>query len=194
MARDINGNTVEFGRVVYVEPNNNINGTGRGTNFTFDPEDYSILVDLQVEVVDRFGYDNPDANTQIQYTMEWDAKGSRTSLFRGTNGFLSTNVLDTTFHDVKDNINQEAIGINSIEIRYNSWNYPEITIQFTDIRGASLMATSDYLHEPVGEGLEKEKYADNFANTFRRSSDFHILDIRSSSRDFMAGQYLIRCV
>ena len=166
MARDINENTVEFGRVVYVEPNNNINGTGRGTNFTFDPEDYSILVDLQVDVVDRFGYDNPDGNSQIQYTMEWDAKGSSTSLFKGTNGFLSTNALDTSFHDIKDNINQEAIGINSIEIRYNSWNYPEVTIQFTDIRGASLMATSDYLHEPVGEGLEKEKYADNFANTF----------------------------
>ena len=34
-------NTLQFGRVIYVEPNNNIEGTGRGTNFTFKPEDYN---------------------------------------------------------------------------------------------------------------------------------------------------------
>lgn len=166
MAGTSSNNTVEFGRVVYIEPNNNINGTGRGTNFTFEPEDYSILVDLQVDVVDRFAFNNGNGKEQIQFTLEWDAKGNKTSLFKGTNGLLTTKAMDTSFLDIKDNLNQEAIGINSIDIRYNSWNYPEITINFSDIRGASLMATSDYLHEPINEGIEKAKYADNFANTF----------------------------
>ena len=166
MADDKYKNTQEFGRVIYVEPNNNINGTGPGTNFTFEPENYSILVDLQVDVVDRFAYNGSGTKEVIQYTLEWDAKGTKTSMFKGTNGMLTTKALDTTFHEVKENYNQEAIGINSIDIRYNSWNYPEITIQFTDIRGASLLSASDYVHEPVAEDINKAKYADNFANSF----------------------------
>ena len=59
---------------------------------------------------------------------------------------LTTKAMDTSFNEIIDNYNQEAIGINSIEIRYNSWNYPEITIQFTDIRGATLLSSADYVH------------------------------------------------
>ena len=159
-------NTVEFGRVIYVEPNNYINGTGKGTNFTFEPEDYSILVDLQVDVVDRYAYYGSGTKEEIQYTLQWDAKGTKTSMFRGTNGLLTTKVLDTSFEDVMNNVNQETIGINSIDIRYNSWNYPEITIQFTDVRGASLMSSADYLHSPLTGNAYKDKYAENFANSF----------------------------
>ena len=159
-------NTIEFGRVIYVEPNNYINGTGKGTNFTFEPEDYSILVDLQVDVVDRYAYYGSGTKEEIQYTLEWDAKGTKTSMFRGTNGLLTTKVLDTSFEDVMNNVNQETIGINSIDIKYNSWNYPEITIQFTDVRGASLMSSSDYLHSPLTGNAYKDKYATNFANSF----------------------------
>ena len=166
MAETVSNNTVEFGRVVYIEPNNNINNTGKGTNFTFEPEDYSILVDLQVDVVDRFAFNSGNGKEQMQFTLEWDVKGNKTSLFRGTNGMLTTKAMDTSFLDIKNNLNQETIGINSIDIRYNSWNYPEITINFSDIRGASLMTPSDYIHEPINESFEKAKYADNFANTF----------------------------
>lgn len=166
MAGGNSDNVLSFGRVVYVEPNNNINGTGKGTNFTFNPEDYSILVDLQVDVVDRFAYNGSGGKEQLQYTLEWDAKGTKTSMFKGTNGLLTTRAMDTTFHDIKDNYNQEAIGINSIDIRYNSWNYPEITINFTDIRGASLMAAADYSNDYVSDDINKAKYADNFANSF----------------------------
>ena len=155
----------QFGRVIYVEPNNDINGTGKGTNFTFDPEDYSILVDLQVDVVDRFANVGTGGNI-IEYTLEWDAKGTRTTMFRGTNGFLSTNALNTTFADVSNNANEEAIGINSIDIKYNSWNYPEITIQFTDIRGAALLSASDYANSGVDVNGNKTSMVDNFANTF----------------------------
>lgn len=157
---------LQFGRVIYVEPNNNIVGTGKGTNFTFNPEDYSILVDLQVDVVDRYAYNGGNGKEAIQYTLEWDAKGTKTSLFKGTNGMLTTKALDTSFDDISKNLNQEAIGINSIDIRYNSWNYPEITINFTDIRGASLLATADLVHSDVLPDEKKIMYEDNFANTF----------------------------
>ena len=156
---------VEFGRVVYVEPNNNINGSGKGTNFTFNPEDYSILVDLQVDVVDRYASNGSGNKEMIQYTLEWDAKGTKTSLFKGTNGMLTTRALNTTFEEIVSNYNQEAIGINSIDIRYNSWNYPEVTIQFTDIRGASLLSAADYVHTVLTDIDGKEDFKENFANT-----------------------------
>lgn len=157
---------LQFGRVIYIEPNNNILGGNGGSNFTFKPEDYSILVDLQVDVVDRFAYNGSGSGDIIQYTVEWDAKGTKTSLFKGTNGFLTTKSLDTSFDDIKNNLNQEAIGINSIEIQYNSWNYPEITINFTDIRGASLLASADFIHSDVLQDEKKDELTNNFANTF----------------------------
>lgn len=160
------GNVLDFGRVIYVEPNNDINGTGKGTNFTFNPEDYSILVDLQVDVVDRYAYNGSSSNESIQYTLEWDAKGTKTSMFKGTNGMLTTRALNTSFEEVANNYNQEAIGINSIDIRYNSWNYPEITVQFTDIRGASLLSTADYTSSALVETANKSDVIDNFANSF----------------------------
>lgn len=156
---------VQFGRVVYIEPNNDINGTGKGTNFTFNPEDYSILVDLQVDVVDRFAINGSGTKDMIQYTLEWDAKGTKTSMFKGTNGMLTTRALNTSFSEIISNYNQEAIGINSIDIRYNSWNYPEITIQFTDIRGASLLSAADYVHTVLVDDDNKGAFTDNFANT-----------------------------
>ena len=159
-------NPHQFGRVIYIEPNNDIDGTGKGTNFTHNPEDYSILVDLQVDVVDRFAYNGSGSKEAIEYTLEWDAKGTKTSMFKGTNGMLTTRAMDTTFNDIINDYNQEAIGINSIEIRYNSWNYPEITIQFTDIRGATLLSSADYVHTSLAGNENKAKYADNFANTF----------------------------
>ena len=159
-------NTLQFGRVIYVEPNNDIEGTGRGTNFTFKPEDYSILVDLQVDVVDRYAYNGSSSNESIQYTLEWDAKGTKTSMFKGTNGMLTTKALNTSFDEIANNYNQEAIGINSIDIRYNSWNYPEITIQFTDIRGASLLSTADYTSSVLVESEKKNEVVNNFANSF----------------------------
>ena len=71
MAETVSNNTVEFGRVVYIEPNNNINNTGKGTNFTFEPEDYSILVDLQVDVVDRFAFNSGNGKEQMQFMCIW---------------------------------------------------------------------------------------------------------------------------
>ena len=163
-------NVVDFGRIVYIEPNNILkDGLGR-YNFTHNPEDYSIFVDLQVDVVDRFAGDGMAGDNVISYTVEWDAKGTKTTLFRGTNGFLTTKALETTFDDLISENNAEAIGINSIDIRYNSWNYPEITIQFTDIRGASLMASSDYYNDGnVGNPAKRrnaEEYASSFFSTF----------------------------
>ena len=159
-------NILDFGRVMYVEPNNNIVGGGNGTNFTFNPEDYSILVDLQVDVVDRYAYNGNGGNEVIQYTLEWNAKGTKTSLFKGTNGLLTTKALDTSFDDISRNLNQEAIGINSIDIRYNSWNYPEVTINFTDIRGASLLASADLANSGILPEERQRVFDDNFANTF----------------------------
>ena len=166
MANQSNDNILQFGRVLYVEPNNNVKGTGKGTNFTFNPEDYSILVDLQVDVVDRYAYYGSGTREEIQYTLEWDAKGTKTSMFKGTNGLLTTRAMDTSFDEIINNYNQEAIGINSIDIKYNSWNYPEITIQFTDIRGAALLSSADYIHSPLAGNANKAKFADNFANSF----------------------------
>ena len=158
--------TVEFGRVVYVEPNNNINGTGRGTNFTFDPEDYSIFVDLQVSVVDRFATTVGGKGESIEYNVHWDTKSTRASVFRGTNGFLTTVALNNSHEDILEEYNNESIGINSIDIKYNSWNYPEVVIKFTDVRGASLLSPADYVHDKVNDAGKREEMGEGYANSF----------------------------
>ena len=46
-----------------------------------------------------------------------------------------------TFYDIlnKENKHNENLGITDINITYNSYFYPEVTIKFTDVRGGSLM-------------------------------------------------------
>ena len=55
---------------------------------------------------------------------------------------LTTKYTDVSFSSPLNNTN-ECLGIESIDIVYNSWMYPQVTIKFIDVRGASIMTPSE---------------------------------------------------
>ncbi len=142
----------EVGRILYYEPNKK-NGE------VFNPEDYSIFVDLVVETTNRL--------TRKKSKAEANFDG-KTLIFKGNHitstsrNYLSTNVLNNTFQDIREGNNKECLGIEYIDIAFNSWNCPEVNIKFTDVRGASLLSPADYydnrsVYGTYGDGGRNEE-------------------------------------
>lgn len=137
-----NTNIMSSGRIVYVEPNN------LTERVEYNPEDYSIFVDLTVETTDRY-----ERKKTLASAM-WAGSSltfSGSKIVSTDRRYLTTNILNTTFYDVKEGNNTEGLCIDSIDISYNSWNCPEVNIKFTDIRGVSLLQPSDYYISEVDE-------------------------------------------
>ena len=134
-------------------------------------EDYCIFVNLKVEVKGRSIRTDYTTNSKT-YTMNYYSQQGKESVsfFQGTNyptakqnvygkdvPSLTTDYLDHIYlndlvkRDTNDvvsgtNVTTELFGINSIDIQYNNWMTPEVTIRFTDVRGASLFAAEEARH------------------------------------------------
>ena len=155
--------------VIYREPNWNEN---------LVLEEYGIYVDLKVEVRGREVSSNATANKRT-YFIEWtSSKGGNSSInfFSGSEiagskrRFLTTNYTNTFLGDIVDgNGTNELFGIESIDIEYNAYYVPQVTIKFVDIRGASLFAQTELSHSSkynnIG-GISNEDVASSFFNCF----------------------------
>ena len=172
--------------IIYVEPNY-VNSTEqydtRGLNtYEFAPplEDYSIFVNLEVEVKGR-NVQSSKSSTNKKLILSFITSTDGTSAVNfmqgtkipiGENGAtinsLTTNYTDIHLRDLKQKSpSTELFGIESIDIAYNSYMVPEVTIEFVDVRGVALFAQKEL--------YESNKYIDNaidgnksgdIANTF----------------------------
>lgn len=150
------GSLRDFGRLRYVEPTNiykNREGTySDAINFPY--EDYNIAVDLTIRQSNRYscGWWTEDGNmTEYKYSSECGTisflGGTRgySSLNNQDEGYLTTNFTDISMMNPETNTS-ECLGIESINITYNSWMYPQVVIKFVDVRGSTVMlpAEKDY--------------------------------------------------
>ena len=135
------------GRVKYIEPTN---WTWDGENVVYNSsttamnnplEDLCIAIDLTVEIPDRKACGMTDANGQ-KVTLNYSSTKGTLSFLGGTSGVLTTNYTDISMTDVENNT-MECLGIQSIDIIYNSWLYPEVNIKFVDVRGATVMGPQE---------------------------------------------------
>lgn len=143
------------GRLIYIEPNNlsnfkgvKLNGNSQD-NIVWNPEDLNYSVDLQVVVPDRTQCGGDIANDGLTFTLSNINKNGMLSFFEGTtvNGkkMLTDNYTDASFTELKDSSkqNKECLGIKSINVDFSSYFYPQVTIEFTDVRAFSLMGPSE---------------------------------------------------
>lgn len=142
--------------IVYVEPNYHKSTAAydsSGLNvFEQSPDlsDYGIFVNLEVEVVGR-----TIRSENNHYVVSWQYKaGSQESTVNFMEGSkiplgdsgkyinaLTTNYTDCFLRDLKRiGGNTEMFGISSIDIAYNNYMVPEVTIEFVDVRGAALFS------------------------------------------------------
>ena len=167
--------------VLYVEPNYT-NAYVDGNMYEMPPkiEDYCIVVDLEVEVIERSNgsYGTSDSRTIL---FSWTSTNGSVSFnsgedFSNIKVTESINYLTTapyeigTYSDMMNYGTHECFGINSIDISYNNYAVPEVTIQFTDIRGISLFGQEELRHSGVNSegasGFAKQDIAGSFFKCF----------------------------
>ena len=165
----MSGEVQEFGKFIYVEPNDFVAEGLYGDehknhhNLTPSYEDYNIEVDLIVNIPDRFG---GMTSEKISF---FSGNNKYKDIISGCN-FLSDVPGSTTYADIvngnTDGIN-ENLCISNIHITYNSYFIPEITINFTDIRGGALFMINEalYTQDMIKAKEESENKGDSEYST-----------------------------
>lgn len=176
--------------VIYVEPNyyggwrdsyESYNANGKKENvegisvYEMAPplEDYCIAFQLAVEVPAPMHKGGTTTNNTV-YILTYNNKNDATavSLLQGTKvpgsdvSYLTTAALETTLEDVRRQSSTEMFGVKSIDITYNAWMTPEVTMKFTDIRGASLFVPEELRHPGNGLAVDSPDIAGSFFKCF----------------------------
>lgn len=156
-------------RILYVEPND-IYGKVNGVPITQDYTDYCISVNLIAEVVSRFkqsgddltkkyiiswttrpGIDS-DGNTAVANNWISFLQGQDAKIYGGDGNVLTTYYTDINYDDVVKNNIVEGLGIESVQVSFESYYTPTVVIKFIDVRGSSLFGREEAVHES-GENL-----------------------------------------
>ena len=156
--------------VYYVEPNAIDSVTSYKTSSGMVPkspalEDMSIAVNLEVEIKGRT-YSGSREGANTNYVMTWQSthNGQTVKFMSGSKVYtdttktkyvnsLTTNYASANLIDVIEEAPDENFGIKSIDISYNNFMVPEVTIQFIDVRGVSLFAAEELRHNLVEKGV-----------------------------------------
>ena len=150
----------KLGRVEYVEPNNLfVQSTGNKIkNGIPQPyENYSFSVNLRVINGNRYDCGLPSDGEDIaNRVIEYSSDRGTISFMDGTSvdggqGYLTTNFTDISMNNPETNTN-ECLGIESINVKFDSWFFPMVDITFIDVRGASLMQPAEYEYYNNGGG------------------------------------------
>ena len=170
-----------YGRLVYIEPNDIASGDSPLDNVSWEPEQLNMSVDLQVVVPGRNDYEKvKNDETIILSTINWDdtsnvgryvsfVQGSDISNGKSVIGHeLTTDYINATYSEVyKDGkSNKECLGIESIDITFDSHFYPIVNIKFIDVRGFSLMmpAEEEYLGSEEWRAMNDTERSRTYAN------------------------------
>ena len=108
-----------FGRIKYVEPNDFIENSE--FNYTHPYEDYSISVDLLVNIPNRV-YNINVGGFQISTSKGFE--DTTTTFFGGTDGYMTDIPGTLIYQDILNKNSKginESLGITNIHITYNSY-------------------------------------------------------------------------
>ena len=184
-------NITSYGKIRYIEPNrilqDKIYPEDNGSyNIPHNQEDYSIAVDILVEVPKRCGYAETKGGT---YRFSLKEKSEQISFLGGSKRLLTDTPGSITYYDVVNQDfegTQESLGITNIHITYNSYFYPEVTINFTDVRGAALMMPHEenYRREQINKNGGIEFYDTKVENFFAALFSFPYPDFKLQVKGF----------
>ena len=159
------------GRVIYLEPtdfpeykiteNGSISKGVTLDNISWNQEDLQFNVDLRVINPDRIGsrlpiFQNTNNVVESKFTSFMSGKD-----FNDDSNYLTDSYSDITFQEVsaKGESQKEALGIDSIDISFDSHFFPLVNIKFTDVRAAALFGPTDneYVHNKRIEAIINDK-------------------------------------
>jgi len=171
----------KLGRVEYIEPNNLfVHSTGNKIkNGIPQPyENYSFSVNLRVINGNRYDCGLPSDGEDIaNRVIEYSSDNGTISFMDGTSvdggqGYLTTNFTDISMNNPETNT-RECLGIESINVKFDSWYFPMVDITFVDVRGASLMQPAEYEYYNNGGGSQgKNEAVKSNSNFFKAFFSF----------------------
>lgn len=160
-------------RIIYVEPNDVYGSDANRNDLTPNYEDFCISFNLIIETFSRFKNSVSSGTSKgNKYSIEWgmdksDLLKSRTSVLKGTTSpdnkdynFLTTYYTDLSTKDVIEKSQIEGLGVESVQISYESWYTPTVVIKFIDVRGSALFGREEAIH------VDEKLTADNIFGSF----------------------------
>lgn len=164
-------NLVKSGRILYVEPNNaylHTSEDGKQTVLTPPLEDLCISVNLTAYVFERtksnIGSGKSVGSNGQEYNFSWfyDTTNARKFSFLSgddCNGkeYLTTYYTDIAYenygksNELNDNKIVEGLGLEQIQISFESWYTPTVTMKLVDVRGSALFGREEAIHNRKGE-------------------------------------------
>lgn len=150
----------ERSRIVYVDPNDVFGYGGENGKkqvpMTPPYEDMCIAFNLIVEQYDRF-----DPNKTKEFSLNWVSESTRFSVLQGElktqngnptdddnydNSYLTTYYTEISNDGYKKKEMVEGLGVTSIQVSFDSYFAPTVTIQFVDVRGSALFGREEAIH------------------------------------------------
>lgn len=148
------------GHVYYFEPNDLDFGTdqdGNGVPMIPHLEDLCISMSLTAEIRSR----DKSKNTLVEKTISWvsypnprfdQRTGRSDQMVNGGDNFNSENFLTTYYTEIStdkyvDHELIEGLGVTNVNISFESWYTPTITINFIDVHGSSLWGREEAIHD-----------------------------------------------
>lgn len=167
-----NNHVINFDNIVnFVNPAE-LYMTDNGVATIPSPEDYTIFVDLEMEVPRRSN-SLVTSDAAGRFILKWEIgdtserslnSGSdfyRNSTKNSTIQYLSTDGTEYIYTDVKNGKKTgEMFGMENIHVDYNAYFVPEITIKFTDVRGTSLLSPAQQRAESQGYAVKANSHLD----------------------------------
>lgn len=155
----------DSGRIIYYDPNDAF-GEINGVPLTPDYSEMCIAFDLVVEMVNRFRSNGLiGENGSRKFKLSWRSPiatkpdGERTedymTFLRGNGstkedgGYLTTYYTDVSFDDLRadsEGVIVEGLGVESIQVAFESYYAPTVSIKFVDYRGSAVFAREELVH------------------------------------------------
>lgn len=167
-------NKVEkINRIIYVEPNDVYNyqqidkyGNVENIPMTVPYEDLCVSFNLLVDVFPRFKSKVSSGtageimnNGERKFQLSWTSTDRFTpkenmSFLKGDsfgvdNGesYLTTYYTEISFENYGNNKIVEGLGVESIQVNFESWYTTSVTIKFVDVRGSALFGNEEANHD-----------------------------------------------
>lgn len=142
-------------------------------------EDYCVAFQLTVEVpmpvtsgfsstanrVFRMTYNSGDSES-VSLLQGTKILSNRSDTGSTSINYLTTAALETTLEDVKKESSTEMFGVKTIDVSYDAWATPTITITFTDVRGSSLFVPEELRHPFNGLAKDSNGNTADVAGSF----------------------------
>lgn len=142
--------------IFYVEPNDIIGRTENGNPITPDYTDLSMSCNLIIDITNRY---SQIGDVDKQYILTWSSRpndtdphghGSKLSILQGSDikdyNYLTTYYTDVNHQHIVENNTVEGLGVKSVEISYDNYYMPTVTIQFVDVLGSALYEREEAIH------------------------------------------------